>query len=31
MWQTIIQFVFILSARAIAWTDYWMSLGLKAP
>ncbi len=31
MWQTIIHIVFILSALGIAWTDYLMSLVLKAP
>jgi uncharacterized protein (TIGR00645 family) len=31
MWQTIIHVVFILSAIGIAWTDYLMSLALKAP
>ena len=30
MWQTIIHIVFILSALGIAWTDYLMSLVLKA-
>lgn len=31
MWQTIIHVVFILSAIGIAYTDYLMSLAIKAP
>jgi len=31
MWQTIIHVVFILSALGIAWTDYLMSLAIRAP
>ena len=30
MWQTIIHMVFILSAIGIAWTDYLMSMTIKA-
>jgi uncharacterized membrane protein YqhA len=31
MWQTIIHMTFIVSAIGIAYTDYLMSLAIKAP